>query len=350
MRPLFALLLPPIILAGPAARGLRPRRRGDRRRGALPLLALLALLPGALWAQPGEKVHRIGLLSPVSASLDQFHRASVPELAKAGFELGRNLVVEFRAGPAGELPRLAAELVRLRPELIFAISLPAVLAVRSATDALPVVIIASTDPVAAGWAANLARPGGNLTGVAILGPELDAKRLQVLRELVPGARRIAILADPAISSERHLDVVRTAARELGLTLELLVAARPDDIAPALGKAKTQGAEAINVLASPMFNAEARAVAAAAASVGLVTMCQWREMAEAGCLASYGPTLTESWRIAGGQIGRLLHGARAADIPIEQPTRFELVLNGRMARSLDFPLTPEIIARADEVIE
>jgi putative ABC transport system substrate-binding protein len=318
------------------------------RRHALLIGALvIAAAPG--WAQPAERAYRLVVLSPTARALDSFRRAAV-ELEKDGIAEGRNLVIEPAIGAPDELPRLAQELVRCHPDVLFAVSQSAVAAAKAATDSIPIVMIASADPVASGWAATLARPGGNVTGVTILGPDLDAKRLQLLRELVPAARRLAVLSDPAITSRRHLDQIQEVAGELGVTVDIVEAPRPDGINAAMRRAKALGAEAVNVLASPMFNAEAQAIAMAATETGLVTMCQWREMAEAGCLASYGPTLAESFRLSVEQVGRLLRGVRVAEIPIEQPTRFELVLNGRATRRLGFSPPPSFVARADEVIE
>jgi putative ABC transport system substrate-binding protein len=208
----------------------------------------------------------------------------------------------------------------------------------------------SADPVRAGWVLSLARPGRNVTGVLILGPELDPKRLQILKEVVPGARRLAVLRDPQVTTAERREAVATAAHDLGVDVDDLEASQPDDIASGFRRARQLDVDAVHVLASPLFSTEAAAVAAEAIAVGLPTICHWREMAEAGCLASYGPTLAETFRVASGQIARILRGARPAEMPVEQPTKFELVINARTVRALRLTIPPAVLANADEVIE
>jgi putative ABC transport system substrate-binding protein len=319
-----------------------------RRLGrVLLLLALVAALTPA-GAQTPQKMYRVAVLSP--ARIPVMVREILPELAKFGFVEGRNLVVETRLGGTDELPGLARELLASKPDAILAVSPPAVRAAVAATSTIPIVIMASADPVAAGWVDSLARPGRNITGVTILGPELDPKRLQVIHELIPGARRLAVLRDPAVASDERRTQIEAAARGLGIAIDIVEARTPDEIAAAMREARQRGAPAISILASALFSTEAPRVAAEAIGANLATMCHWREMVEAGCLASYGPTFAETFRLIGAQLGRILAGARVADMPVEQPTKFELVINLRTARALGLTIPPGLLANADEVIE
>ena len=161
---------------------------------------------------------------------------------------------------------------------------------------------------------------------------------------------MAVLRDPAVSSDERLTVIERAARELGIAIDLVDARRPDEIAAAIHQARQRGAAAINILASPLFNSEAPKVAAEAIAARLATMCHWREMVEAGCLASYNPIFADTFRLAGAQIGRILAGARVAEIPVEQSTKFELVINLKTAKALGLEVPPSLLADADEVIE
>jgi putative ABC transport system substrate-binding protein len=308
---------------------------------------LLALLP-LVGARAQEKPFRVVVLT--QANSPAIERIFIPELARQGVVHGRNAAVETRVVAAELLPDAARELAAEAPAAIFAISPPVVAAVAAATKTVPVVMMASNDPVRAGWVASLARPGGNVTGMLILGSELDPKRLEVLKELVPGARRVALVRDPATISSERWRQMEAAAAKLDVAVEDVEAARRDDIAPAFQRARERGVDAVSVLTSPLYSTEAPTVAAAAIAVGLPTICHWREMAEAGCLASYGPTFAETFSIAAAQIARILRGANPAEMPVEQPTRLELVINGRTARALGLTLPPAVLAGADEVME
>jgi putative ABC transport system substrate-binding protein len=273
-----------------------------------------------------------------------------PEIARRGFVAGYNLVIDPIEVRPVDLRAAAENAVAGAPDVIFAISEPAVRAVMAATTTIPVVTMGSADPVRLGWADSLARPGHNLTGVVILGPELDPKRLQLIRELVPAVHRVALLRDPSITADERRSAIETAAHELGISVQTFDTRRPEDITANIRAARAAGFEAIDFLASPLFSGEAQAVAAAASETRLPSMCHWRDMVIAGCLASYGPTFEETFRLAGAQIGRILRGTHAGDIPIEQPTKLELVINLQTARALGIDIPPATLARADEVIE
>jgi putative ABC transport system substrate-binding protein len=313
------------------------------------LLALLALAaPSLAPAQTQGRIYRLGVLLPNHTRFVE--RVVLPELAARGFVEGRNLSLDVRIGPAAELPDLARALTATAPDAIFAVAPAAVGAAAAASGTVPIVMLASADPVRAGWVASLARPGRNVTGVLILGPELDPKRLQILKEIVPGARRLAMLRDPEVTSAERRKAIESAARGLGVELDDIEARQPGDIATGFRQARQLGADAVNVLASPLFSTEADSVAGAAIETRLPTICHWREMAEAGCLASYGPPFSETFRVAAVQLARIFGGARPAEMPVEQPTKFELVLNQRTARAIGIELPGALVANADELIE
>lgn len=317
-------------------------------RGFLLLLAVVAA-PERAQAQVSDASRRIAVLTVARATLH--YDVLLPEIAKYGFQEGRNLVIDTRVGRPEELPALAGGLVAMRPDAVFAISPAAVRAAMAATSTIPIVSLSSADPVRAGWVDNYARPGRNVTGVTILGAELDPKRLQLIRDLVPAARRLAVLRDVSVTSDERLGRIEEAARELGVAIEVIEAATPGEIADAMRRARQPGAfSAMAVLASPLFRNEVSHLVREAIASGVPTICHWRDMAEAGCLASYGPTFVETYRIAGSQLGRILAGDRIAEIPVERPNTFELVINLKTAQALGLKLSPAVLARADELIE
>ena len=277
----------------------------------------------------------------------QFRQA----LRDLGHEDGRTIrVMDYAAGNDLErLATLSARIVSDRPAIVVAMGPAAAKAIKASTSSIPIVAFTSF-PVELGLANSLARPGGNLTGVSLVTTELDAKRLSLLGELVPAAKRIAVLRDPAVGSPEHESQLEAAARALGITIDVVEARRPDEIATALRLAKSRGANALSVLASPMLNVAAGEIARQALEAGLASMCQWREMAEVGCLISYGPSLMDSYRLTATQMDRVLRGANPAELPIEQPTRFELVVNARTAKILGLGVPPSFVMRADEIIE
>src|SRR5829696_3477979 len=231
----------------------------------------------------------------------QFRQA----LRDIGHEDGRTIqVIEYAAGNDLErLATLSARIVSDRPAIVVAMGPAAAKAIKAATTSIPIVAFTSF-PIELGLANSLARPGGNLTGVSLVTTELDAKRLSLLGELVPAAKRMAVLRDPAVGSPEHGSQLEAAARALGITIDVVEARQPDEIAPALRLAKGRGADALSVLASPMLNATAGEIARQALEAGLASMCQWREMAEVGCLISYGPSLMDSYRLTATQMDRV----------------------------------------------
>jgi putative tryptophan/tyrosine transport system substrate-binding protein len=271
--------------------------------------------------------------------------------AALGWVDGRNVRIEFRLaeGHPERFPELAEALVRDKASVIVASGLPAIRAAQRATSTIPI-IATDDDLVAEGVVASLAKPGGNTTGLSILATELDAKRLEILTQILPPPRRIALLRDPANSTPARVQAVADTARALGVELLAVDVRGPDDLAPALASFRASGAEAVNVLASTMLFNFRDEVGRLSLTEKLPVMCQWREMAKAGSLAAYGPTLHELATMQAALIDKLLKGARPGETPVEQPTRFELVINLKTANALGLEIPPMILARADEVIE
>jgi putative ABC transport system substrate-binding protein len=264
-------------------------------------------------------------------------------------------VIEYRlaAGDYGRLPAMAADLVRLPVDLIVTDTQRSARAAQEATHTIPIVMAtAGADPVAAGLAASLAHPGGNLTGFTGGDIELSGKRVQLLKEAVPGVSRIAAFRNPAtpMSPMSSLQATEAAAHALGLQLRPIAVAAPEQIASGFASAVGGGAEALVVLPDAMFWNERGRIVALAAQHRLPAIYEEREYANEGGLISYGRNVSEQFRQAAGYVNKILKGARPADLPIQQPTRFELVVNLKTAQSLRLTIPPSILARADEVIE
>jgi putative ABC transport system substrate-binding protein len=246
--------------------------------------------------------------------------------------------------------RAAAELVQSAPDVLLpAGSTPAIRAAQLATRTIPLVGTAD-DMVGSGLVPSLAHPGGSLTGISFMATELDGKRLEILMELVPACRHIAALADPAVTGQPQLDALRNAAASRGVELSIYQARGAKDIGAAVDTAQAVGATALNVLASPILNASRKIILDRTAAHRLPAMYQWPEAAEEGGLAAYGPSGAAINRMRARQVVKVLRGAKPADIPVEQPTEFELVINLNTAKALGLTIPPAILARADEVIE
>lgn len=322
----------------------------NRRRIAL-LLLLLTALTGAVPAAGATR--RIGLLSLESAGPSPERDALMESLREQGFVPGRNLVVEsrFAEGRRERLPELAAELVRLNVDVIVAERGQATRAAQSATTTVPVVMVASSDPVGTGIVPGLARPGGNVTGVTLASPEVSGKRLELLKELVPRAARVAvILNDGDPGKVRELGVLQQAARRLDLALEAMplkdAAALPGLLA-AIDRARP---DALVVLADPVTSGLRRALVDFAAARRLVAMYELASFVDAGGLIAYGPNVRDVYRRAGFIIDKILRGARPEEVPIEAPATFELTVNARVARALGLTLPGSIVVRATRVVE
>ena len=297
----------------------------------------------------------IGVLStgspgPSSApSMDAFRQG----LSEAGYVEGENVAIEYRwaEGHYDRLPALAADLVGRKVDLIMANSPPSALAAKSATSTIPIVFRSGADPVRDGLVASLARPGGNLTGVSFVADELTAKRLDLLSELVPRVGMIALLMNPNnATAERVVRDVQEAARMKGLQLHILKASSESEIDTAFASLVQLHAGALVVGADPFLSGRREQIVALASRRAVPSIYAWREFATSGGLISYGPSLTFAFRLVGQYAGKVLKGAKPADLAVQQPTKFELVINLKTAKALGLTIPPSLLARADQVIE
>lgn len=325
-----------------------------RRREVTKLIAGAALTyPFAALAQQ-RKMPTVGLLVSTSAEAYASRIAFVRQgLSETGFEEGRNVAIEYRwaENQYDRLPELAADLVRRQVDVIVAITTIATLAAKAATTTIPIVFEAGGDPVALKLVTSLNRPGGNLTGVSLLNVELGAKRLELLREVVPAAEIVGLLVNPdAPNVGRLTKEVRAAAERLRITLHQLHATAESDFEPVFAKLRTLGAGALMIGTDPLFNAGSERLAALATLHAMPTIYQYRAFAAAGGLLSYGGSSTEPFRQVGLYTGRVLKGEKPAELPIQQSTKVELVINLRTAKAFGLNIPTPIIGRADEVIE
>jgi putative ABC transport system substrate-binding protein len=323
-----------------------------RRRAFITLLGGAATWPLSAWAQqPALPV--IGLLDQRSPELlaDRL-RAFRQGLKEAGLVEGQNaaIVYPWAEHQADRLPELAAELVRRQVAVIVATgALPTVLAAKAATTTIPIVFVIATDPVKLGLVASLARPGGNLTGINFLSGELTAKRLELLRELVPTATRVAVLVNPA-NTENNEREIESIARSMGLQIRLLNASTTQEINAAFATFVRERPEALFVGLDPFFNSRRTQLVHLATRHAIPASYPGREFAEAGGLMSYGANIDDAWRQAGSYAGRIVKGAKPADLPVVQSSKFELVFNVQTATMLGITVPPTLLALADEVIE
>jgi putative tryptophan/tyrosine transport system substrate-binding protein len=315
-------------------------------------LSLLAV-PLATDAQQPTKMHRIGLLhggSPPPQNLEAFRQG----LRDLGYVEGQNLVIELRAaeGSAERLRDWAAELVQLQVDVIVGVGTAAIRAAQHATHTIPIVMAGTADPVGQGLVASLARPGGNITGLSLLMAELPGKGLELLKETVPQSARVAVLANPADpTSEARMNNLRMAAQALGLHLRVLEVRSADELDTAFAAMTREGADALIVLSDvALMNPLRGRIAALAAQSRLPAMYDWRMYVDAGSLMSYGPSLPDLYRRAATYVDKILKGAKPADLPVEQATKFELVLNLKTAQALGITLPPSLLVLADEVIQ
>jgi len=327
----------------------------DRRTFLAGTGAVLLASPRASEAQQAGKVPRIGYLRSTSPSdrpplLDAFRQG----LRELGWVEGRNIVIDYRyaEGRFDRLPDLAAELVRLKVDIIVASPTPAAAAAKNATQTIPIVMIAVTDPVGLGLIASLARPGGNVTGLSYsVGPEIIGKQLELLKETVPKVRRVAILSNPANPSQplsrRELKV---AARSLGVQLQLLEAQGPNEFDGAFAAMATERVGALVVMSDSMLNSHRTRLADLAARSRLPAAYGLRENVEAGGLVSYGPSVRDLFRRSATYVDKILKGAKPADLPVERPTKFDLVINLKTVKALGLTIPQSLLGRADEVIQ
>src|SRR5215510_14389772 len=332
-----------------------------RRRDFIKVVSGCAVaLPLATHAQQTSKVPRIGVLAPGRADNSdpglRTLNAFIPALRELGYTEGQNIALErkFADGDVDQLRALAAELVEHRVDVIVANSTPAARAARHATTTIPIVAVAMADPVEDELVASLARPGGNVTGTTFLGPELVAKRLQLLSEVVPQHSRVAVLWHPRAYGERTMDGMlkeaERAARTLGMQLQFVPATNPDDVVSAFSVITRDRADALSVFPSPILFGLYGRIAATAAERKLPAIYAAREGAEVGGLMSYGANLPDLARQTAVYVDKILKGAKPADLPVQQPTKFELVINLKAAKALGLTVNRDFLMIADEVIE
>jgi putative ABC transport system substrate-binding protein len=325
-------------------------------RAALTGVLALALLasPLAAEAQQAAKIFRIGYLGTNrTPHLQEAFRQGLRDL---GYVEGRNLVIEDRdaEGKLERLPALAAELVALKVDVIVAAGTPAALATKQATRTLPIVFTAVGDPVTSRLVTSLAQPGGNVTGLSVLAPELIGKCLEQLKQAIPAVSRVAVLWHPGAMGERTdkdmLKAAEVAAHALGVRLQFLEARGPADFDRAFSEMTRARADALTVLTSSMLFGERRRLVDLAAKNRLLAVYPWREGVDAGGLMAYGPDLADLLRRVATYVDKILKGTKPGDLPVEQPTKFELVINLKTAKALGLTIPPSLLGRADQIIE
>ena len=316
----------------------------------------LLAAPVAAETQQAGKVPRIGYLVPNLAASPHLPEAFRQGLRDLGYVEGRNVVIEYRnaEGKFERLPALAAELVALKVDVIVASSTLPALAAKQATRTIPIVFATVVDPVTSGLVTSLARPGGNVTGFSALIPELVGKCVELLTQAVPGVSRVAVLWHPGFYPERTekdmLEEADVAARALGVRSQFVEARGPADFDKAFSDMTRAPAGALTVLGSAMFFNERRRLVDLAAKHRLPTVYSSREFVDAGGLMAYGPNFADSLRRTAGYVDKILKGTKPGDLPVERPTKFELVINLKTAKALGLTLPPSLLQRADQVIE
>ena len=323
-----------------------------RRTFVTVISAWLAIAPLAAKAQQAAPVRRIGVLSPFAASdAARWHEAFRQGLRELGWIEGKNISIEYRyaEGPA-DLPALAAELVRMKVDVIVT-SATATLPAKEATRTIPIVMASNADPVAMGMVDSLARPGGNVTGLSQISSELAGKRLQLLKEIVPNLSRVAVMWNPGgRGSTVNWQEMQLPARSLGLELYPLETRKSNDFDRSFADASRAHVGALAIMPSPLFAANLRRISDLAIKSRLPAIFNLREFADSGGLVTYGPNRTDEFRRAATYVDKILKGAKPADLPVEQPTKFDLVINLKTAKTLGLTIPQSLLLRADEVIE
>jgi len=326
----------------------------DRRRFLLTSLAAAVTPPISVEAQPVGRVPRVGYVtaSARSVNVDAFDQG----LRELGYTLGQNIIVEyqFAEGRLDRLPTLVDKLLQLKVDVLYAPSPQALRAARHATSTVPIVgVDLETNPVEAGWVKNLAQPGGNVTGFFLDIPELSGKEIQLLTEAVPRVQRVAVLWDTSVATSQF-KATEAVARAVRLKLQSLAFRQSDrqseDFAATLEAARNQHAEALVLLSAPSVFLNLKRLADLALQYRLPAICVFPQFAEVGGLMGYGPNLTDLFRQAASYVDRILKGARPADLPIQRPAVFRLVVNLKTAKALVLEVPPSLLARADQVIE
>jgi putative ABC transport system substrate-binding protein len=326
---------------------------GMRRRDFITLLGGAAAWPLAALAQDPSRLRIIGYMGSTTPSAQSpWTTPFLRRLRELGWTEGRNLAIEYRWGEGrnDRFAEIAAEFVRLKVDVIVTYSAAPVLAAKQATSVIPIVFAAAPDPLGSGLVASLAHTGGNVTGLSTQSTDLAGKRLEFLQEVVPAVRRLAIMANIGNpGSVREMDEVQAASRVLNIEFVNLGIRRAEDIAPAFETLKGR-VDALYVCAEPLVNANRTHINSLAQGARLPTIYGFREYVEAGGLLSYGPNVPDLFRRAAEYVDKILRGAKPGDLPVEQPTKFDLVINLITAKALRLEVPATLLARADEVIE
>ena len=326
----------------------------NRRAFSTLLGGAAGVWPIAARAQQAGKVHRIGVLETISTTLNVANFYALREgLRQLGYAEGQNLVIEYRSadGRDDRFPGLARELLALKVDVIVTRGTPAAKAVKNATSTVPVVMTASGDPVGVGLVTSLARPGGNITGLSAIVGELSPKRLELIREIVPGLARIAVLANTSNDAvRRDWARIETAARSLGVQSQLLDLRESDALGPTFDDASARRADALVVVIDAITQANQQRIVDLAMKHRLPAIYSSREFVDAGGLISYGVSYPDLYRRAATYVDKILKGTKPADLPVVQPTKFELVINLKTAKALGIEVPPSLLALADGVIE
>ncbi len=324
------------------------------RRSAIGLMLALAIVVASLAteAQQPKNVHRIGYLLVTTREQDTYLETFLETMRALGYVEGQNLSMEYHAaeGHYERLPALAVELVRLPVDVLLVVSTPAALAAKQATTTIPIVMMGGGDPVGSGLVASLARPGGSITGLAVLDPEVVGKQLEFLKDVLPTVSRVAVLWNPANPLHAlNVRAAEVAAQALGVQLHLVEAGGPEAFDSAFAAMTSAHAGALLVLGDAMFFTHRRRLVELAATSRLPTIHNVRPFVEAGGLLAYGPSAFDLHRRAAIYVDKILKGAKPADLPVEQPTKFDLVLNLKTAQALGITFPPALLMLADEVI-
>ena len=324
-----------------------------RRRTFLTLLGGATAWPLAARAQQQAKLPIMGVLgASTPAAWAPWVAVFVQRLHERGWIEGRTIAIEYRwaESRADRAAEIAAEFVRLKVDVIFTSGTANVIAAKQATAIVPIVFVLAGDPIGAGFVASLARPGCNVTGLSIQGPDVAGKRLELLREVVPSLRRLAIMANVGFPDvDLEMREVQAIAKMLSLEIEPLAIRRMEDIAPAFEALKGR-ADALYVCGDPLTGGNRVRINILALAARLPTMCNFREFVEVGGLISYGPNFPDQFQRGADYVDKILRGAKPGDIPVEQPTKFDLAINLITAKALGLDVPPTLLARADEVIE
>jgi putative ABC transport system substrate-binding protein len=326
----------------------------DQTNSFLVLITVLLIIVGSAGAQEPARIPRIGILIPASASffsarLEAFRQ----RLRELGYVEGKNIFIEYQyaEGKLGRLPDLAAELVRLKVDVIVTSGGQPALAAKKASATIPMILANASDPVADGLVSSLAQPGGNITGLSLMVPDLDGKRLELLKEAFPKVARVAFLWGPsAPRANLILTEMEAAAEALGLKHISLEVRSLDDFEGAFARAKRERVQALFTTPNPLINTKQRQVLDFAAKNRLPAMYPTSEFVEAGGLMSYAPNYEDLWRRAGDFVDKILKGTKPADMPVEQATKFELLINLKTANQIGLTIPANVLARADRVIK